>query len=91
MAPRGRGEQSAQGRGGGKAGRTRGYDFTSFRGYRGPRFTPIPDEFLDHQLADLTSAEAKVMLFLFRKTYGYRKSADRVSFAQLERGMLAAV
>ena len=26
------------------------------------------------------------MLFLFRKTYGYRKSADRVSFAQLERG-----
>ena len=38
----------------------------------------------------MTSAEAKVMLFLFRKTYGYRKSADRVSFAQLERGTVAS-
>jgi hypothetical protein len=66
------------------------YDFSQFHGYRGPRFTPIPDEFLDHQLADLTSAEAKVMLFLFRKTYGYRKSGDRVSFAQLQRGTVAA-
>ncbi len=66
------------------------YDFAEFRGYRGPRFTPLPDEFLDHQLADLTSAEAKVMLFLFRKTYGYRKSGDRVSFAQLQFGTVAA-
>jgi len=66
--------------------RPKPYDFGAFRGYRGPRFTPIPDEFLDHQLADLSSAETKVMLFLFRKTYGYRKSADRVSFAQLEHG-----
>ena len=66
--------------------RRKPYDFEAFRGYRGPRFTPIPDEFLDHQLADITSAEAKVMLFLFRKTYGYRKSGDRVSFAQLEHG-----
>ena len=65
------------------------YDFSQFRGYRGPRFTPIPDEFLDHQLADLTSAEAKVMLFLFRKTYGYRKSGDRVSFAQLQHGTVS--
>ena len=90
MAPRGRGGQSANRGAEAKAGRARGYDFALFRGYRGPRFTPIPDEFLDHQLADLTSAEAKVMLFLFRKTYGYRKSADRVSFAQLERGTISS-
>jgi hypothetical protein len=78
-----RGSGTRRGRGG-------QYDFSSFLGYRGPRFTPIPDEFLDHQLADLTSAEAKVMLFLFRKTYGYRKSADRVSFAQLEHGTMSS-
>jgi hypothetical protein len=30
------------------------------------------------------------MLFLFRKTYGYRKSGDRVSFAQLERGTISS-
>jgi biotin operon repressor len=66
------------------------YDFEAFRGYSGPRFTPIPDEFLDHQLADLSSAEAKVMLFLFRKTYGYRKSADRVSLAQLQHGTMSS-
>jgi hypothetical protein len=68
----------------------RPYDFQAFRGYSGPRFTPIPDEFLDHQLADLSSAEAKVMLFLFRKTYGYRKSADRVSLAQLQHGTMSS-
>ncbi len=62
------------------------YDFPTFQGYRGPRFTPVPDEFLDHQLADLSSAETKVLLYLFRKTYGYRKSADRISLSQLERG-----
>jgi len=70
--------------------RGKGYDFEAFRGYRGPRFTPIPDEFLDHQLAHITSAEAKVMLFLFRKTYGYRKSGDRVSLAQLEHGTVSS-
>ena len=70
--------------------RKRAYDFEAFRGYRGPRFTPIPDEFLDHQLAYVSSAEAKVMLFLFRKTYGYRKSGDRVSLAQLEFGTVAS-
>jgi len=69
--------------------RKKAYDFEAFHGYRGPRFTPIPDEFLDHQLAHVTSAEAKVMLFLFRKTYGYRKSGDRVSLAQLEHGTTA--
>ena len=67
------------GPGGGRKRKAEPYDFPTFRGYRGPRFTPIPDEFLDHQLADLTSAETKVLLYLFRKTYGYRKSADRIS------------
>ncbi len=70
--------------------RGKGYDFEAFRGYRGPRFTPIPDEFLDHQLAHISSAEAKVMLFLFRKTYGYRKSGDHVSLAQLEYGTVSS-
>jgi len=77
-------------RGGGSRRKPKPYDFRAFRGYRGPRFTAIPDEFLDHQLADLTPAETKVMLFLFRKTYGYRKSGDRVSFAQLEHGTLSS-
>ena len=64
------------------------YDFAKFgeRGYGGPRFTQIPDELLDDQMALLGHAELKVILHIMRRTYGWRKTSDDISLKQLAEG-----
>lgn len=57
-----------------------------FRGYpppdEGPR-TPMPNEFFDVDLADMGLAELKVLLAIFRQTYGWHKITDAISISQL--------
>ena len=60
--------------------------FEEFRGFKQPRFTQIPDEFLDRMLPHLSGAEVKIMLYLFRKTLGYQKRQDRLSLKQIAGG-----
>jgi len=60
--------------------------FEEFRGFKQPRFTQIPDEFLDRMLPHLSGAEVKIMLYLFRKTLGYQKRQDRLSLKQIAEG-----
>lgn len=60
---------------------------SEFKGYGPPRFTPIPDDFIDHQMATLSGAEVKVMMYIFRRTYGFKKSFDAISYNQFLRGV----
>jgi hypothetical protein len=53
-----------------------------FMGYGNPKYTGIPDLFLDEQMQDLTEAELKVMLYIFRRTYGFKKEQDAISYDQ---------
>lgn len=61
-----------------------------FAGYGQPTFTQIPDYFLDHQMHTLTGAAVKVMLYIFRHTYGYRKTCDAISYQQFVTGIVRA-
>lgn len=64
------------------------YNFTEFSGYAIPNTTQIPDEFLDFHMAFLSGAEVKVMLYIFRRTLGFKRYADNISLNQLLTGIV---
>lgn len=50
-------------------------------------FTPLANEIIEELVKiDLLGAEFRVLLFIIRKTYGYQKKQDRISFTQFEKG-----
>lgn len=51
-----------------------------------PNSTQIPNVILDHFMPRLGGEDFKVLLFLFRKTLGWRKRRDRLSLTQIQRG-----
>lgn len=54
-------------------------------GYEGPNFTQIPNSFLDNDLPNIDSlAELKIVMVIMRKTFGWRKREDELSFSQFE-------
>jgi hypothetical protein len=58
-----------------------------FKGFSRPNTTPTPDELFDLFLTGLTHAELKVLLYIVRRTFGFKKDADRISLSQIVRGI----
>ena len=58
-----------------------------FRGFRLPTTTPIPDEVFDELMAHLSGAELKVLLYICRRTFGFKKDRDNISLQQLVKGI----
>jgi hypothetical protein len=52
---------------------------TKFRGYTSPNYTPVPDELFDEQLPDLSGAELKLLLYIIRRTFGFKKESDNTA------------
>lgn len=48
-----------------------------------PNFTQTPNYFFDELLKELSSTEVHVMCAIIRKTYGWHKAEDKISFSQL--------
>ncbi len=67
-----------------------------FEGYGDPNFIMLPRIFIRHQMAELSEAELKVMLYIFDHTWGYtdedgtRKNADAISRSQFLNGIRKA-
>ena len=57
------------------------------QGYTSPNYTQVPDELFDRQLPDLSGAELKVLLYIMRRTFGFKKDADDISLNQICRGI----
>ena len=50
-------------------------------------YTQIPNDILDALIrTTLTRHEARLLLFIMRRTYGWHKTSDRISYNQLEEG-----
>lgn len=64
-------------------------DAPRFPGFDSPRYTPIPDYMLDHLMADLSGAELKVLLYIMRRTFGWKKESDDIGLKQLTSGITA--
>jgi DNA-binding Lrp family transcriptional regulator len=58
-----------------------------FQGFRFPNTTPVPDELFDDLLADLSGAEVKVILYICRRTFGFKKESDTISISQMTGGI----
>ena len=59
----------------------------SFAGFRSPCYTQVPDELFDELLPDLSGPEIKVLLYVIRRTFGFKRKTDRISKRQLEHGI----
>ena len=58
-----------------------------FDGFASPNYTSIPDDFFDVLAPELTEAELRVLIYLMRRTFGWKKSSDDVSLKQLVEGI----
>jgi replication protein O len=60
-----------------------------FQGFQSPNYTQVPDELFDELLPDLSGAEIKVLLYIIRRTFGFKKSSDNISLNQLLHGIIS--
>jgi Bacteriophage replication protein O len=58
-----------------------------FSGFLHPTTTPVPDAVFDELMPRLTEAELKVLLYIVRRTFGFRKESDAISLNQLVNGI----
>lgn len=58
-----------------------------FEGFDSPNYTPTPDAVFDRLLPELTESELKVLLYVVRRTFGFRKDADAISISQMVNGI----
>ncbi len=45
-----------------------------FQGFRSPTYTPVPDELFDDLMSTLSGAGLKVLLYIVRRTFGFKKA-----------------
>lgn len=58
-----------------------------FEGFLNPTTTPVPDVVFDKLVAKLGEAELKALLYIIRRTFGFKKDKDPISFNQFLRGI----
>src|SRR5512135_3715278 len=58
-----------------------------FKGFFSPRYTQVPDELFDELMAHLSGAELKVLLYIIRRTFGFKKDSDNISLKQICKGI----
>ena len=58
-----------------------------FPGFSAPSYTMVPDALFDELAPRLSEAELRVVLYIIRRTFGFKKSADSISFGQFLTGI----
>jgi hypothetical protein len=59
----------------------------TFPGFRFPTTTPVPDEVFDVLMPQMSGAELKVLLYICRRTFGFKKASDSISLHQIAQGI----
>src|SRR4051794_9720916 len=58
-----------------------------FGGFSSPNTTPVPDVLFDELLLRLDNAELRVLLYIIRRTYGFKRSTDDIAISQMVDGI----
>ena len=58
-----------------------------FHGFRSPHYTQVPDDLFDELLPRLSGAELKVLLYVIRRTFGFKRRSDQISLDQFTSGI----
>src|SRR3954467_11689691 len=59
----------------------------AFAGFSSPNTTPVPDVLFDELLLRLDNAELRVLLYIIRRTYGFKRSTDDIAISQMVDGI----
>ncbi len=59
-----------------------------FEGFCSPNTTQVPDEFFDVLSPHLSGSEVKVLLYIIRRTFGFKKDRDNISLSQMLNGII---
>jgi hypothetical protein len=62
-------------------------NFNGFPGFNAPNYTQVPDIVFDELLSVLSGAELKVLLYIIRRTFGFKKLKDGISLSQMMNGI----
>lgn len=58
-----------------------------FAGFSTPNTTAVPDDFFDVLAPNLSEAELRVLIYIIRRTFGFKKDADTISLKQMVEGI----
>ena len=58
-----------------------------FEGFSSPNGTVVPDDVFDLLMPELTEAELRVLLYIVRRTFGFKKDSDAISLTQMVSGI----
>jgi hypothetical protein len=58
-----------------------------YQGFTSPNGTIVPDDVFDVLLPQLTDIELRVLLYIVRRTFGFKRSSDDISLRQLVDGI----
>src|SRR5665213_3417699 len=58
-----------------------------YEGFNSPRTTQVPDDVFDVLMPQLKDAELRVLLYIIRRTYGFKKDFDNISLKQMVDGI----
>ena len=58
-----------------------------FPGFSSPNTTAVPDVFFDELMGHLSEAELRITLYIIRRTFGFKKQVDTISFGQFLDGI----
>src|SRR6478672_13095680 len=59
-----------------------------FAGFARPNYTQVPDELFDLLMPQLAECELRVLLYIVRRTFGFKRDADFISLSQLVDGIV---
>lgn len=58
-----------------------------FAGFTSPNYTQVPDELFDQLMPVLSDAELRVLLYIVRRTFGFKRTSDSISLSQMVNGI----
>ena len=62
-------------------------DDWKFSGFQFPSYTQVPDQLFDELLPILSGGELKVLLYICRRTFGFKRESDNISLNQMLNGI----
>src|SRR5680860_1472854 len=58
-----------------------------FDGFASPNYTQVPDELFDTLMTQLSDCELRVLLYIIRRTFGFKRDSDSISLSQMVSGI----
>jgi DNA-binding transcriptional ArsR family regulator len=60
---------------------------STFDGFTSPNYTQVPDELFDLLMPQLADNELRVLLYIVRRTFGFKRDSDTISLSQMVHGI----